>query len=364
MPNSFEIAAASGSYAVTVGQDLVEEVVQRHPNAVYIVDANLVDNLPEAARARVVVIAEEQYKALEYMPTVVAALREHQVNRDSYLVAVGGGIIQDIVTFVASIYMRGLPWTYMPTTVLAMVDSCIGGKSSINVQSYKNLVGNFYPPKDVVIDTRFIATLDKEMVVGGLYEAAKICYARGYDQFLSYLAHEPGYPLSADQAEATTLTALLTKKWFIETDEFDQKERLLLNFGHTFGHAIEGGTDFGVSHGIAVGVGMLVAARYAKDTKALSTLGLERVGHLERHIQETLLPASGPVIEAPPVMPIATILEKFEYDKKHRRESYRIVIPQEDGGLSLVYVPKDEAVRSAFRTAYEETFDALGWSRS
>ncbi|MDR3489633.1 MAG: 3-dehydroquinate synthase [Bradyrhizobium sp.] len=362
MPSSFDVVAASGSYGVTVGHDLVDSVVDQHPNAVFIIDSKLTAALPARASARIVVEAEEQNKSLEYMPTVISELRRINTKRDSYIVAVGGGIIQDIATFCASIYMRGLPWTYLATTVLAMVDSCIGGKSSINVQSYKNLVGNFYPPENVIIDTRFISTLNREMVIGGLYEAAKICYARGYDEFEQYVALNPGYPLAPDIAELIILRSLLNKKWFIEVDEFDRKERLLLNFGHTFGHAVEAATNFGVSHGIAVGLGMLVAGHFAFDNGRLSTAGAARVLRLMDHVRSTLVTTAEPIIVSPPPINLATILTKFEYDKKHRLDAYRVVLPENDGSLSLVGVERNPATTLAIRKAYERTFAELGWA--
>ena len=136
--------------------------------------------------------------------------------------------------------MRGIAWSYMPTTVLAMVDSCVGGKSSINVGPYKNLVGTFHPPKQIDIDPLLATTLASEQIAAGLIEAAKICFCRGPASFAEYLGQEPGVGMGTQALEHVILTSLLAKKHFIEIDEFDKKERLLLNFGHTFGHAIEG----------------------------------------------------------------------------------------------------------------------------
>ncbi|MBL8506683.1 MAG: 3-dehydroquinate synthase, partial [Methylobacillus glycogenes] len=274
MQESFEINSASGSYEIVVGSGLLNDIVQAHPDAIFLVDERLKGCLPVDRGLKIILLqAVENNKSLEAMPEVILKMREAGANRGTHLVAIGGGIIQDIATFVASIYMRGLAWTYMPTTFLGMVDSCIGGKSSVNVHNYKNLVGNFHPPKSVHIDLDFLKTLSAEMVVGGLYEAAKICYARSYEKFGEYLAEQPQYPLSSEQAHNIILHSLKTKKWFIEIDEFDQKERLLLNYGHTFGHAIEAGTNFGISHGIAVGIGMVVAVEYAKANGQLTAAG-------------------------------------------------------------------------------------------
>lgn len=296
------------------------------------------------------------------MPDIILQLREYGVNRTSHLVAIGGGVIQDIATFAASIYMRGIPWTYMPTTLLGMADSCIGGKSSINVLGYKNLVGNFYPPEQVLIDLDFVESLNEEQVVGGLFEAVKICYARGYQAFQEYLSDAPALPVTTSSAQRVVMRALRTKKWFIETDEFDQKERLLLNFGHTFGHALEAGTGFGVSHGIAVGIGMLIATEYAERSGWLAPAGQVASGQLNNYIRTLIGDDDARVVKGPSQIDLAIVLEKFDNDKKHRSDNYRVVVPRDDGGLDLVSVPRTEAVRQDISAVYESVLRSMDWN--
>ena len=362
MQESFEVTASSGSYRVLAGPGLLKSVVAKYPDAIFMVDARLEFCLPEFIKRRIVVGATEGNKSLERMPEVILQLRQYGANRTTHLVAIGGGVIQDVATFVASIYMRGIAWTYMPTTLLGMADSCIGGKSSVNVLGYKNLVGNFYPPVEVMIDIDFVRTLNAEMVVGGLYEAAKICFARGEQEFLAYLGEYPSANMLPDRAQRVVMRALLTKKWFIETDEFDQKERLLLNFGHTFGHAIEAGTNFAISHGIAVGVGMLVAITYARKRAEVSSAGLERAKLLSTHVKSLLGTGADSVVPVPPQIDIDLVMEKFSNDKKHRTDVYRMVVPQGDGDLALISEPKNEAVRRNIISAYEEALCEIGWS--
>ena len=364
MQNTFEVASSLGSYSVTVGRGLTANVFRSLPNALYLVDSKLFARLPNDLENCIQIDATEHNKSLEFAPKLIAALRQKNATRDTHIVAIGGGIIQDIVTFAASIYMRGLSWTYMPTTVLAMVDSCIGGKSSINVGDHKNLVGNFYPPTNVIIDTEYVATLSPEMVVGGLYEAAKICFAHEYNQFENYLGFEHSYPLNPDTAVNLILFVLKTKKWFIEVDEFDQKERLLLNFGHTFGHAIEGGTKFSVSHGIAVGLGMLAACYFSKQLGGLTPLGRQRIEHLELHIHSALLASGVSDTLRVPDIRMEVILEKFEFDKKHRRDTYNLILPRGDGALEIVSIERNDETRDAIRKAFQSVFSALKWKHS
>ncbi|MGN7292451.1 3-dehydroquinate synthase [Rhizobium sp. SAFR-030] len=361
MQKSFDISSSAGRYGVEVGTGLLSRTLAANPDAIIICDRNLSGYLPATAAEPIYIDAVESNKSLEAAPSVIVALRQRNANRNTHLIVIGGGIIQDISTLAASIYMRGISWTYLPSTLLGMVDSCIGGKSSINVGGYKNLVGNFFPPKEILIDTAFIRTLDAEMVVGGLYEAAKICYARSFEDFRDYLDTKPSYPLDPDGAEAVILKSLTTKKWFIEVDEFDNKERLLLNFGHTFGHAMEAATNFGVSHGIAVGVGMLIAINYATRRGELGAVGIERTAALAGHVKSKLGDGKFSVVVSPPTIPIDGVLEKFTHDKKHRTDAYRVVIPRGDGALELVPQQRSDEVHADIRSAYEETIADIGW---
>ena len=362
MPDLFEIQSSSGAYPIEVGVGLVKRVVDLYPQAIFVIDSKLVSVLPESVKNKVVIEAVETNKALEKTAEYVTTLRELGANRDTHIVAVGGGIIQDVATFIASIYMRGVSWTYLPTTVLSMVDSCIGGKSSVNVFGYKNLVGNFYPPRDIFIDPAFIYTLDDDMVVGGLFEAAKICYAKGLNVFSEYVSLNPSVGSTHLAMQKAIGLSLLTKKWFIEIDEFDQKERLLLNFGHTFGHAIEASTNFEVHHGIGVGVGMLVACEYACNNLSLTESGYQSIDKLRYYVEGMLLSKDGSSVGSPSLVDIDLTLEKFDYDKKHKTNAYRIVAPVNNGELSLVSIARDNQEKKKISDAYAEAFKSVGWS--
>jgi 3-dehydroquinate synthase len=358
MPESFEISASSGRYRVTVGSGLILDALRQNADAIILIDDRLIGALPSSERKVIHVTATEGNKSLEQAAPIVAKLRERGAHRRTHLLAIGGGIIQDIATFVASIYMRGIPWSYLPTTLLGMVDSCVGGKSSINVYGYKNLVGNFYPPAEVIIDLDFLRSLNTEQMIGGLCEAAKICYARSAEEFAAYLADAPAVNMAPAQAERIVIRSLRCKQWFIEVDEFDQKERLLLNFGHTFGHALEAGTEFRISHGIAVGIGMVVAEEYAKQQALLEPAGAECVKRLTGHMKLLLkeLPQLADELRS---LDIGLITEKFDNDKKHLADQYRIVVPKGNGTLELITVARTEPGRVTIRNAYRAAFERL-----
>jgi 3-dehydroquinate synthase len=167
--------------------------------------------------------------------------------------------------------------------------------------------------------------------------------------------------MSPKELGATAFRALRAKKWFIEIEEFDQKERLLLNFGHTFGHAIEAGTNFAVSHGIGVGIGMLVAVELARQQDALSPAGVERTARLVQHVRDLLGAGGKCVIKAPDCTDLDLVLEKFENDKKHLSGVYRMICPQRDGELEVVSLPKTDATRRLILASYQAVLGGLGW---
>ena len=363
MQESFEIKSSTGFYSVELGKGLIKRTQSDHPDGIYLIDACIRSSLDIESERLISIQVSEEAKSLERMAEVIVSLKQLGANRSSHLVALGGGVIQDIGTFTSSIYMRGIKWTYMPTTLLGMVDSCIGGKSSINVGGYKNLVGNFYPPEAILIDPHFVESLNDEQIVGGLFEAVKICFARGEETFSDYLNEQPDLSRNPEKIQSIASLTLRTKKWFIEIDEFDQNERLLLNFGHTFGHAIEAGTHFGVSHGIAVGIGMMVAVTFSQSLNLLNPKGNSRAEKLRNHIQSMLDLLCESDLE-PKEIRLNRILEKFEMDKKHQTNFYRMVCPQGEGDLALISQTKDHQQRENIKSAYTKVFEKLGWKVS
>ena len=273
--------------------------------------------------------------------------------------AIGGGVIQDIATFSASIYMRGVSWTYYPTTLLGMVDSCIGGKSSINVGKYKNIAGNFYPPNQIVISTNFCDTLPASEIIAGLCEAAKICFAdvgSTFEQYLS-LMNRDGLVSQGSLLQVIKLS-LHTKKKFIEEDEFDQDARLLLNFGHTFAHAIEAASNFSITHGVAVGVGMLIAIDLSTKLNPMDACHT-RVTSLSSYLKLLL----GNVHSLPEnlgILLLDDVFNKFKSDKKHRQHEYVVIVPGSTGHLCRQFISinieSDNLIRDSFNSvimAYE-----------
>jgi len=207
----------------------------------------------------IIIEARESTKTVDKCQYIVKTLIEKNVRKNSVLIAIGGGIIQDITAFVATILFRGIEWYFYPTTLLAQADSCIGSKSSINIGEYKNQVGTFYPPSKIVCDCGFLNTLPASEIKSGIGEILHFLFIAG-DQSVQTLFDEYDRLLKEPaRFNKYIRTSLGIKKKTIEIDEFDKNERNLFNYGHTFGHAIEAVSGYEVNHGQAVTMGMDIA---------------------------------------------------------------------------------------------------------
>ena len=210
-------------------------------------------------RSVLVIEATEENKSIERFPAFANHLLTRGVRRDHVLVAIGGGIIQDITAFMAAILLRGLSWRFYPTTLLAQADSCIGSKSSINLGMYKNQLGTFTPPSDIWISTEVLATLGEADIRSGIGEMIKVHIISGWNDTRAIAGDYPKLFLDQGVLMHYIGRSLEIKKSKIEADEFDRGERLIMNYGHSFGHAIESATQYLVPHGIAVTIGMDMA---------------------------------------------------------------------------------------------------------
>ncbi len=206
-----------------------------------------------------IVEANENNKSLDKCREIIETLVDRQVRRNERLVAIGGGIIQDVTAFSASIIYRGIEWIFFPTTLLAQADSCIGSKTSINLGDKKNLVGNFYPPSEVFVDTTFLNSLTVADIKSGIGEILHYYLYTASPLFDELISDYAKIIRDRNLLMKHIRESLKIKKSVIEIDEFDRGERNKFNYGHTFGHAIESVTDYAVKHGQAVTVGMDLA---------------------------------------------------------------------------------------------------------
>lgn len=277
---------------------------------------------PLASPSTLRIEATEANKSLERMADYVLHLLEHGIRRDHTLVAVGGGIIQDIVCFMAATLLRGLPWTFHPTTLLAQADSCIGSKSSINVGRHKNQLGTFTPPADILISTDVLDTLDPVDLRSGLGEVIKVHVLSGWEDTRRLLGDYQRLVTDRALLQGYIRRSLEIKKALIEIDEFDQGDRLILNYGHTFGHAIESCTRFAVPHGIAVTIGMDMA-----------NFAAWRLGLAERQVYDEIHPVLAANYAGFERAAITTddLVRALGKDKKNIGRDVVLILPREPG---------------------------------
>ena len=229
--------------------------------------------------AKVLVRDGERFKSWSTLRGICDALAEAKLGRDGLVVAVGGGVVGDAAGFAAAIYMRGIDYIQVPTTLLAMVDSSIGGKTAINHESAKNLIGAFHQPRAVLIDPALLATLPRRETQSGAYEILKCAVLLDPKLFQLFRSRPPHVAdwSSADKTRAIA-AACRIKAEIVSSDEREGGRRRLLNLGHTIGHALEAVTGYRrFSHGEAVGWGMIGAAAIAQDRGLLDASGFEAI---------------------------------------------------------------------------------------
>jgi 3-dehydroquinate synthase len=297
-----------------------------------------------AERTSVFTIASgEQHKTRETWSRLTDEMLSKGFGRDSAVVALGGGVVGDIAGFVAATYMRGVPVVQVPTTLLAMVDASVGGKTGVDTPAGKNLVGAFHQPAAVVIDPLLLQTLPVEHLRAGFAEIVKHGVVADADYFERASSFVEEWPLSGRQA-VPELTALIARSVEIKAaivvrDERESGLRRVLNFGHTIGHAIEAATAFETLHGQAVAIGLVAEARLA-ERMGVATNGTARM--IERACRAAGLATSLPAI------PIARIIELTRTDKKVREGRVEYALPKRIGEMAGAdhgwTVPVDDTV--------------------
>ena len=347
--SELRVRSSSGEYPIHLARGSFDALLDRLHDPILIADERFRDRVGD--RPAAFVTATEANKTVAEGARLIEALHALGARRGTPVVALGGGIVQDVATLTASLYMRGLPWAYAPTTLASMADSCIGGKSSINVGAVKNLAGNFFPPREVAIDPDFIATLAPADIVNGLAEAAKIAYCRGAEAYERYEQLAAAFAFGADlDAGAQLLEHVLkAKTWFIEVDEFDRAERRLLNLGHTFGHALEAAVGHRVQHGVAVALGVRAAITTAREHDGRD--GVLRA-RLDAHCAQLAgdVPGLGAALGH---FDRAAFTRALLGDKKHTQTELRLILPLPEGGAQEIGLPRDQESNSRLLTALQ-----------
>jgi len=269
----------------------------------------------------------EEYKSLDQAGRLYGLLNESQAERLTPVLALGGGVIGDLAGFVAATYMRGIPLIQLPTTLLAQVDSSIGGKVAVNHGKLKNNIGTFYQPDLVIADTGVLKTLPEKEVFNGLAEVIK--YGIIQDKMLFELIEEnieKIKSLDENWLETVVTRCAGIKAGIVEKDEKDLNLRNILNFGHTIGHAVETVSDFHIQHGEGVAVGMVAAGMIAQKMGILNLSELKRI--------RALIISSG-LPDKIPSRDVGSLMQAMKHDKKKAGGRIRFVLPRTIGEVYL-----------------------------
>ncbi|MFL6573487.1 MAG: 3-dehydroquinate synthase [Burkholderiales bacterium] len=351
------VALGERSYPIHIGRGLLERAELYRPylggGSAAIVTNEVVAPLylspvREALKGmrvtEIVVSDGEQSKSWKVLESVFDALLAARCGRDTLLVALGGGVVGDLAGFAAAVYQRGMPFLQVPTTLLAQVDSSVGGKTAINHARGKNMIGAFHQPRAVISDVATLDTLPDRELRAGLAEVVKHALALDLP-FVEWLEANMPKLLRRDRESLVQgiKRCCELKARIVAADERESGVRALLNFGHTFGHAIEAGAGYGAwLHGEAIAAGMVMAAELSSGLKLIGKAELGRVRNL---IQAAGLPLAGPGI-AP-----ERLMELMLGDKKAAQGKLRFVVLEALGRAAVRAGVDDERVRQAIVAA-------------
>ena len=353
-PTRVQIDLGDRSYPILIGGELLSDPATWAPQAdrkaaALIVTNVTVDKLyaatlaealaPHFARVRTLALPDgEVYKDLAHLNLIFDELLGHEADRRTVLFALGGGVVGDMTGFAAACYMRGVPFVQVPTTLLAQVDSSVGGKTAVNHPLGKNMIGAFYQPQQVVCDLAVLDTLPDREMSAGLAEVIK--YGASIDvDFLGWLERHVDDLRARDRAALTHAVRRCCeiKAHVVGADEKEAGLRAILNFGHTFGHAIEAGMGYGAwLHGEGVGCGMVMAAELSARLGLVSAAFARRI--------EALVARAGLPVRGPASLEPARYLELMRVDKKAQGGDIRFVLLDGESHATVRAAPADVVV--------------------
>jgi 3-dehydroquinate synthase len=262
----------------------------------------------------------EKNKTLKTIDNIMGKLVESEADRSSFLAGIGGGIVCDVAGFAASIYMRGIPFGFVSTTLLSQVDASVGGKNGVNFKGFKNMVGVFNQPEFVLCDTKMLSTLDNAEFRSGFAEIIKAGVIKDVTLFNFCKAnYKKALDMESDTIDNMVYTAVQIKANVVEADERESGERKLLNFGHTFAHALEKMT--GMLHGNAVSIGMVLASHVSYR---LGMISKNDVREITETIASYRLPVKSPI-------PVDNLFEAMKQDKKREGGSIHLILLESIG---------------------------------
>lgn len=287
----------------------------------------------------------ENYKGLNTVQLIYSYLMEHHFDRKDFLFALGGGVIGDMTGFTAATYMRGISFVQLPTTLLSMVDSSIGGKTGVDFEGYKNIIGAFYQPKAVYINLKTLNTLPDREFYSGFGEIIKHGLILDHDYYDYLAAHcEEALARKSEVLEEVIYRSCQIKQQIVEDDPYEGGNRALLNFGHTIGHAVEKAMDFTMLHGECVAAGIAAAAYISFERGLVTGKELSGIIHI---LEQYHLPAAITLSEQN--LTQNTILSSIKNDKKMVSGKIRFILLEKLGKACIDTTVTEEEMLSAIK---------------
>ena len=341
-----KIKSSFGNYEVININISRNFFLKNSENVFYLVDRNiyLKNKIINKIKKNIILIkSNEKTKNYIEISRIIKKIMQKNIKRDSVIFAIGGGVVQDISGFIASILFRGIKWYFIPTTILAQCDSCIGGKTSINFEKYKNQLGNFYPPQKIFLDTNLLKTLKINDIKSGLGEMAHyylVSDSRDWVLFKKNLPNLIRKDFDKNIMKSLIFKSLKIKKKFIELDEFDRGPRLILNYGHTFGHAVEIITNYSVPHGMAVAHGINMSNFFSLKCKLINKNMFNEIQHqMNKIVNLTDLKKVN----------IKNFLKIIKKDKKNKKNQIRLILTKGFGKMFIKNFNSDLKFMSLFK---------------
>lgn len=348
-----EVNSVPRSYQINWNdQQSIVEVINNDDNAILLADKSIAENWLQGVKSDIpsfLVEATEVNKTIQTAIEFAEYLESVGTTKGDMVYVVGGGIMQDLGAFSCAMFKRGIPWTYIPTTLLGMADSCIGGKTGLNHGITKNLLALFSAPAKIIHDTSFLKTLPRRELVSGFGEALRLHVTGGLD-FLEKFEREIDGALhnEEDNIQSIINSSLSVKKAVVENDEFEISLRRSMNYGHSMGHALEALTSFAFPHGMAISLGCMLENVLARDMFGLPADSVDRVNKCARKLVDR------DAFKALKVMNTSDINSVLKKDKKTIGNTLKLAIPKTIGNMLFHDFPLNDTSESKIQNAIRE----------
>ncbi|CAL4324155.1 3-dehydroquinate synthase [Buchnera aphidicola (Myzocallis carpini)] len=353
-----DVPLDNNSYTINIGDDIIDSKylfpLLKKGDRVVLVTNNVVSDMWKNTIVHYllqyrIIIDEfilpdgEKYKNLHSVESLLSFLLKKKHDRNSILISLGGGVIGDLTGFVASVYQRGIRFLQIPTTLLAQVDASVGGKTGVNHVLGKNMIGSFWQPIGVIIDTIFLSTLSTRQLVSGFAEVIKYAISFDYEFFVWLEKNLVKLSVDSKKMLYCIKKCCQLKSKIVNLDEREKKSRMLLNFGHTYGHAIETHFRYSTwSHGDAIAVGMIIASKTAEIIGLLKSTDTKRI--------LKLIYMAGLPIMPPKNMYAQEYLKYMERDKKNISGGITLILPTSIGKVEIFNNIKKDVIVSSIQS--------------